>query len=183
MSSSENSAPFKDKFLYPVLWSLLEVFFTLVVSNFAILVGIFVYKLINSDTSDVWDVFMLHLNKLQYKDLIVFIFGIAAPSIWILIRNKRLWRHNKFCGLLFGLQCVVVMSVGLVYSLSLAEVVKNVDFAEYWASRCFYISVFMWFVTLSYQKIVIDKSSDGISTPNNAGQSAKSIVDSLRSRA
>jgi len=182
MSSNANSAPWRDKYLSPILWSLLEVIFTLVVSNLAIFAGIFVYKLINPETAAVGDVFLLHLNKLQYKDLIVFVFGIAAPSIWILVRNQRLWRHYKFCGFLFVLQCGVVISVGLIYSLSLADVVKNVDFAEYWASRCFYGAVFMWFITLCYQKIVIDKSSDGISAPNNAGQSAANLLNSLRSR-
>jgi len=161
----------------------LEVIFTLVVSNLAIFAGIFVYKLINPETAPTSDVFLLHLNKLQYKDLIVFVFGIAAPSIWILVRNQRLWRHYKLCWLLFILQCGVVISVGIIYALSVADVVKNVDFAEFWARNCFFGAVFMWFLTLCYQKIVIDKSSDGISAPNNAGQSAKNLLDSLRSRA
>lgn len=183
MSSNENSAPWRDKYINPVAWSFFEVVFTLVVSNLAIFAGIFVYKLMNPETAPTGDVFLLHINKLQYKDLIVFVFGIAAPSIWILVRNQRLWRHYKICWFLFILQCAVVISVGLIYALSLADVVKNVDFAEYWARRCFLSAVVMWFLTLCYQKIVIDKSSDGISAPNNAGKSASDILNSLRSRA
>lgn len=183
MSSTTNSTPWKDKYLSPVLWSLLEVAFTLVVSNLAIFSGIFVYKLINPQTAPTADVFLLQLSQLQYKDLIVFVFGIAAPSIWILVRNQRLWRHYKICWLLFILQCIVVISVGVIYALSQADAVKNVNFAEYWARNCFFSAVGMWFLTLCYQKIVIDRSNYGISAPSNAGQSATNILDSLRSRA
>lgn len=183
MSLSGNSIPWRDRYIIPVLWSFFEVLFTIIVSNLAIIFGIFVHQLLQDKTAPMGDVFLLHLNNLQYKDLIVFVFGIAAPSIWILGRNQRLWRHYKFCAILFGLQCGVVISVGMIYALSLAGVVKNVDLAEYWARYCFFGAVFMWFLTLCYQKIVLDKSSDGISAPNNAGQSAANLLDSLRSRA
>lgn len=183
MSFGDQSAPWKDKYLSPIFWSGAEVLFTLIISNLAIVFGIFVYQLIQEKSVPFESVILLHLNGILYKDIIVFVFGIAAPSIWILWRNHRLWRHYKICWILFVLQIGVVISVGVIYALSVAGVVKNVGFAEYWAQRCFIGAVFMWFVTLCYQKIVIDKSSDGISAPNNAGQSANDLLTSLRSRA
>lgn len=183
MNFSEYFNPWWDKYLSPIMWSLFEVLFTLLVSNLAIIFGIFVYQLLQEKTAPMTDVVFSHLSNLQYKDLIIFVFGVAAPSIWILGKNQRVWRHYKFCAILFLLQCAVVISVGLIYALSLAGVVKNVVLAEYWARYCFFCAVLMWFFTLCYQKIVLDKSSDGISAPNNAGQSASDLLTTLRSRA
>lgn len=183
MNLCEHLSPLWEKYLSPIYWSFLEVLFTLLVSNLAIIFGIFVHQLLQDKTAPMLGVILTHLHNLQYRDLIIFVFGVAAPSIWILGRNQRVWRHYKFCAFLFILQWGVVISVGLIYALSLAGVVKNVELAEVWAKYCFFSAVIMWFITLCYQKIVLDKSSNNISAPDNAGQSAADLLNNLRSRA
>lgn len=180
MSNREEAAGLNSKYLAPIIWSVLEVGFTILISNLAILFGAFAYQLMQEKSLPMADVLSLQFGNIQYKDVIVFVFGIAAPSIWILGRNHRLWRHSKLCFALFVVQILVVFGGGLVYSLSLTGAVKNIAFAELWAFRCLLVAIFLWFMTLCCQKIIIERSGGGLASPGDGEESGQDVLKYLR---
>lgn len=77
--------------------SLAEVAFTLLVSNLAILVGVFVFQLTQERTQSFLDVFITIINKnIKPTEILVYILGLIAPAIWIMVTEFRSWRHAKF---------------------------------------------------------------------------------------
>lgn len=159
-----------------------EVLFTLLLSNAAVLIAAYVVMLNQNEPVQisVWNVFTEQLLKfIKPTEIIVFILAIVAPAIWILLKNIEGWRHLQWwVTLLFG-QFVVVLISTLIFATSLAGFANNKGLTNASALVCLGFAIFIWYVTLVYQKTVIENSSKQIKKPKPGNSSGDEILNSL----
>ncbi len=177
--------------LWTKLWSnpwtasIIEVAFTLLVSNFAILIAVFVYLLGQSSETDnaFWATFAAVVHKnIKSTEIIVFILGLIAPAMWIMFKHFRLWRHTVFWILLLLIQAFVVMSTGIIFAMSITDTLKNTDLASFWANLCLVAALCVWYSTLVYQKKVIESAGDKLERPKPGKESGSDVLAALRSQ-
>lgn len=167
----------------PWVVSLLEVFFTLLVSNFAILIAAFVYLLGQSEPQETafWSVFFAVISKnIKSTEIIVFILGLIAPAMWIMFKHIRLWRHTVLWVVLLAIQAVVVVSTAIIFAMSITDTLKNRDLANFWAYWCFGAAICVWYSTLVYQKKVIESAADIVERPKPGRESGSDVLAALR---
>lgn len=169
----------------PWLYSLAEVLFTLLVSNAAVLVAAYIFMLNQVEPVEisVWSVFADQLMKfIKPTEIIVFILAIIAPTIWILLKNVEGWKHLRFWAFLLIIQVVVVVVSVVIFATSLAGFANNKSLTNSSAVFCLFFAIVVWYITLVYQKAVIDKSGDQIEPPTAGNGSGEAILKSLEGR-
>lgn len=163
--------------------SAVEVVFTLCVSNLAILIGVFVSQLTSEQTQSTWVVFSSIIAKnIKATEILVFILGFIAPAIWIMVSHFRSWKHAKLWFLFFAIQIGVVGSTGIIFALSLIGALKNQALAESWANLCLALALIVWYVTLVYQKKILDGLSDRIGQPKPGNESGSAVLATLEGK-
>lgn len=177
--------------LWTKLWanpwtaSVIEVAFTLLVSNFAILIAVFVYLLGQPSQTDspFWTTFATVVHKnIKSTEIIVFILGLIAPAMWIMFKHFRLWRHTVFWIALLLIQAVVVLSTGIIFAMSITDTLKNTNLASFWANLCLVAALCVWYSTLVYQKKVIESAGDKVERPKPGKESGSDVLAALRSQ-
>jgi len=169
----------------PWIASIIEVAFTLLVSNFAIFIAVFVYLLGQSPQTDgaFWTTFATVIHKnIKSTEIIVFILGLIAPAMWIMFKHFRLWRHTVFWILLLFIQAVVVLSTGIIFAMSITDTLKNTDLASFWANLCLCAALCVWYSTLVYQKKIIEGAGDNVERPKPGKESGSDVLAALRSQ-
>lgn len=169
----------------PWLGSLFEVIFTLLVSNFAILIAVFVYMLGHPQEPEntFQTVFFSVVNKnIKSTEIIVFILALIAPAMWIMFKHIRLWRHTVQWIFLLVLQVGVVLSTAIIFAMSITDTLKNTDLADSWAYFCFCVALCAWYWTLVYQKKVIDSVGEKIERPKPGKESGSDVLAALRGK-
>lgn len=165
--------------------SFIEILFTLFVSNAAILISVFAYLLLQDPSAKKvpFDDLLLDTLKETIKptEILVYILGIIAPAIWIIVRNIQHWRHRTFLFVVVMAQGLVVISATIIFAFSLANILKNTPFATGWAWLCFALALGAWYATLVYQKAVLDAANQHIEQPRPGKASGDSILNALRS--
>jgi hypothetical protein len=175
--------------LWKELWgnpwfaSLIEVIFTLLVSNLAILIAVFVYMLGHPQTpgNTFWTVLVAVVNKnIKSTEIIVYILALIAPAIWIMFKHIRLWRHTGQLIFLLVLQIGVVLSTAIIFAMSMTDTLKNTNLANFWAYFCLIVALGAWYWTLVYQKKVIDSAWDKVERPKPGKESGSDVLAALR---
>lgn len=167
----------------PWFSSLIEVVFTLLVSNFAILIAVFVYMLGHPQepANTFWTVFVAVINKnIKSTEIIVFILALIAPAMWIMFKHIRLWRHTGQWLFLLVLQIGVVLSTAIIFAMSITDTLKNTNLANFWAYLCLVVALCAWYWTLVYQKKVIDSAGDKVERPRPGKESGSDVLAALR---
>lgn len=169
----------------PWFSSLTEVLFTLLLSNAAILVAAFVFMLNQNEPVEisVWSVFTEQLLKfIKPTEIIVFILAIVAPAIWILLKNVEGWRHLQWWAALLIGQCIVIIISTIIFATSLAGFANNKGLTNTSALFCLGGAIAIWYVTLVYQKTVIENSSKQIKKPKPGSSSGDAILKVLEEK-
>ena len=183
VATEEDSSRWKKILDNPWLGSLIVVVFTLIVSNFAILIAVFVYMLGHSQEPEntFQTVFFSVVNKnIKSTEIIVFILALIAPAMWIMFKHIRLWRHTGQWIILLVLQVVVVLSTSIIFAMSITDTLKNTDLADSWAYFCFCVALCAWYWTLVYQKKFIDSAGEQIEKPKPGKESGSDVLAALR---
>jgi len=183
VATEKDSSRWKKILDNPWLGSLIEVIFTLIVSNFAILIAVFVYMLGHSQEPEntFQTVFFSVVNKnIKSTEIIVFILALIAPAMWIMFKHIRLWRHTGQWIILLVLQVVVVLSTSIIFAMSITDTLKNTDLADSWAYFCFCVALCAWYWTLVYQKKFIDSAGEQIEKPKPGKESGSDVLAALR---
>lgn len=163
----------------PYSRSLVEVLFALVVSNAAFLLSMFVYVLIQ-DKSASWEPIWATVKKeIGTNEIFVYILGFLAPAMWIMVSNVRIWRHVGFLLVLLVLQIIVLLTTAVIFSLSLAEILKNAEFANLWAWGSLGVALVIWYATLVYEKKVLRTIDERIEKPRPGNDSGAGILKEL----
>lgn len=169
----------------PWVASFIEVVFTLLVSNFAILIAVFVYLLgqPQQHESTFWTVFFAVVNKnIKATEIIVFILALIAPAMWIMFKNIRLWRHTVLWIVLLAIQVVVVLSTSIIFAMSITDTLKNTNLANSWAYICLFAALCVWYSTLVYHKKVIENAVDKVERPKPGKESGSDVLEALRGK-
>lgn len=168
----------------PYVVSGIEVAFTLLVSNFAILIAVFVYLLgqqPQQQENAFWTVFFTVVNKnIKSTEIIVFILGLIAPAMWIMFKHIRLWQHTVQWFVLLAIQTVVVFSTAIIFAMSITDTLKNTNLANYWACWCLVAALVVWYWTLVYQRNVIESAGDKVERPKLGKESGSDVLAALR---
>ncbi|WP_126312751.1 MULTISPECIES: hypothetical protein [Delftia] len=160
-----------------------EVLFTLLLSNAAVLIAAYVFMLNQTEPVEVsvWGVFTEQLQKfIKPTEIIVFILAIVAPAIWILLKNVEGWRHLQWWAALLCGQFFVVLISTLIFATSLAGFANNKGLTNASALGCLGLAIIIWYVTLVYQKTVIENSSRQIKKPKPGESSGDEILNTLK---
>lgn len=165
----------------PWATSAYEVLFTVVISNLAIILAIFIKALSNTDNQDFYYLLENLLeDKIKPTEIIVFVLALIAPAMWIMVRNIRLWRHSNLLLIFLAVHGVIVLSTSIIFSLALSSKLNNLALAMYWAKLCLAISLFVWYFTLVYYKKVIESPGKNLPTPKPGNESGSDVLKQLR---
>lgn len=175
------SATFKWVAKNVYIASAIEVLFALLVSNAALFVAMFVYLLMASeDSSNLAVVAISTLQKsIKTTEVVVYILGFLAPALWIIVSNARAWKHMYFLIVLLVIQGIVIVSTSLIYALSLANVLNNQALASSWAWASLAAALFVWYITLIYQKKVLLNLEKKIERPTAGHESGSAVLAGL----
>lgn len=178
---SNNQETFLSRLINnPWATSAYEVIFTMVVSNLAILLAVFIKALTNTENQDFYYLLEnLAQEKIKPTEIIVFVLALIAPAMWIMIRNIRFWRHSYLLLFFLLAHAVIVISTSIIFSLALSATLNNVELALYWAKFCLTISLFVWYFTLVYHKKVIESAGKNIPTPKPGKESGSDVLKQL----
>ncbi len=165
----------------PGVDSALEVAFTLLVSNLAILFAVFIYMLMHQPEKSFWEVLMTVIkDKIKPTEIIVFILGFIAPAMWIMFKNIHFWRHTALWFIFLGVQAFVVISTAIIFAMAITETLMNTELAQYWANWCLLAALVVWYATLVYQKKVIEDPGNRLKTPRPGKESGSDVLAALK---
>lgn len=163
--------------------SAVEVAFALTVSNLAILISVFVYFLMqDSGINDLDATINTFKTSIKPTEIIVYILGFIAPAIWIIVKNLRLWRHLGLLFFFLAIQAIVVLSTSIIFALSIAQTLRNVNFAIHWAWGCLAAALAVWYFTLVYQKSVLDRLGGQVHKPKPGQESGSAVLAALEAK-
>lgn len=166
------------QYLDPFTKTLTEVLFVLVVSNFSLVVAIFVYLVNTSGTSLSLELMAtVTKNNVRSTEILVYLLAIIAPTLWIMVSNWRARRHAGFFWLLFFLQILIIIGSSYIYGAAKAGSVANDSFVDVWALICLISTVLCWYATLVYEKKVLSAVD---AFPRNSADGGDDILTELR---
>lgn len=134
-----------------------EVAFTLVVSNLALGIMIFITFLIdkNADISanNVWTRLSQSINP---TEIIAYILAVITPTLWYMAVNARARKYLKgFTWILF-FQCLLILGSAIVFALAKTGIELNERILTPFAWVSFLVAVAIWYGVLVFQKGVKD---------------------------
>lgn len=182
-TTTETKIGLKEKILTnPWSDSFVEVFITLAISNFAIIIAAVVALLLLPDGADSGKTIIeIAYKSLRPTELTVYIFGFIAPTIWIMFRHMRYWKHTTLWVVMLLAQIAIILFATIIFSLAISESLRNISLAEKLLAWCFAIALLVWYSSLVYQKKFIDDPASQIKRLSPGGDRPVSLIDSLES--
>lgn len=168
------------KYVRPGFEAFKEISFTLVVSFCFIFLASFAYALVNEGV-DLASA-LVHVTEKNVNPIETFgyILGFLAPAMWIMVKHHDRWKHQWILKLLFGTQTFVSLAAIVIFILSFLEFTKNQQLANISSWVCFFAALLIWYLTLFYNKAVLENAEDQINQPTPDTQSGSDILASLR---
>lgn len=167
------------KHLQAPAWSAAaEVAFTLIVSNMALGVGVFIAFLIDRKTdisvSSVWTRLSESINP---TEILVYILAVITPTLWYMAVNARARRYLRGFTWIFLCQCGLISGSAIVFALSKSGMTLNERILTPFAWGCFVVAVAIWYGVLVFQKSV--KEGPHVDATDIAAQGGKAIAQEL----
>lgn len=130
-----------------------EVAFTLVVSNMALLIMLFLAFLIDKNAeislSEVWS----RLGEsIKPTEVLVYILAVITPTLWYMAVNVRARKYLKGFTWILLLQCLLVLGSAIVFALAKTGLVLNDRILTPFAWISFFFAVAIWYGVLVFQK-------------------------------
>jgi hypothetical protein len=173
---------FVDRWIPCLFSSSKEVVFTLLVSNGALFVALFCHYVdTKGEQPNVASAVQLIFAEIKTTEVLAYVLAILAAPLWIMVSRWRASRHANFFFTLYIVQWIMVAGSAYIFARARSpEGVANEFFVNRWALWCFAASVAIWFVTLTYQKLVLEASNETLASPSTSGQSGEAMLDELR---
>lgn len=171
------------KFLqnHPVCTAFFEVAFTVIVSNAALAFSVFVYIAQTENAFLSYDtVESVIANNVKASEVLVYLLALVAPTLWIMVSHWRARKHVSLFWTLFFVQIIIIICSSWIYGAAKSGLLKNDIFVNKWAISCLIVALLIWYATLVYQKIVLDKVSGP--SYSSAPESGSSILAELENR-
>lgn len=167
-------------YVKPCLESLFEVMFTLVFSFVFIFIATLAYGL-SHDGVDIGTAISYVLEKnVKPTETFGYILGFLAPAMWIMFRYFDRWKHAWLLRALFVSQGIAALAATVIFILSFLQLINNKELADLWSWICVAIALLVWYLTLVYQKAVLEGAADQIQQPTPESQSGTDVLASLR---
>lgn len=157
----------------PWIMALVEVGFSLLVSNCALLFAVFVYMVHSKGEVLTFDLALrIIVSAINMYEIIVYILAVLAPAMWIMINNWQARKYNVLFWFLFFVQILILVCCFYIYGVGKTGGSVNKEFVEGIAKYSIFIAIFIWYVTVWFQRAFIDslgarvansKPSDGTS--------------------
>lgn len=158
-----------------------EVAFTLVVSNAALLVAVFIHLVDNADAQPNLDTALAVIfRNIKSTEILAYVLAIISAPLWVMVSRWQARRHAPFFFWLLGLQMIMVSGSAYIFARARGAGVANVDFASKWALYCFIGSILVWFVTLVYARVELDVGDETMATPSTSEESGSDVLADLR---
>lgn len=160
--------------------SLIEVGFSLFVSNCALLFAVFIYLVNTKSAILTYDVALrVIISSINIGEMIVYILAVLAPAMWIMVSNWRARKYNVIFWILGFFQVAIIICCFYIYGVSKTGELANPDFVKRFAMICFPMSVIIWYVTVFFQRAFLNEVvANTNSSSNTAG--SKAILSGLR---
>lgn len=147
---SEKTWGFIKRFMWPALY---ESVFILLISNASLFVLILMHVVTTKGAKLSTELLgTVVTENVQSPEILVYVLALVAPAAWIMISNWRGKRHLTFYWILFFLQAIIVLGSAIIYSLAKSSGIENKEFVDDWALMCVFVGVFIWYITLVYDK-------------------------------
>jgi uncharacterized membrane protein YhaH (DUF805 family) len=160
-----------------------EVVFTLIVSNATLLVAVFIHFVDTQNAKIGLDeATTVIFSNIKATEILAYVLAIIAAPLWIMVSRWRARRHANFFFWLLFLQFVMVSGSAYIFAKARGTGVANQEFASSWAFYCFASSVVLWFITLTYEKLVLDAADETMASPSSSGESGEGVLGELRGR-
>lgn len=175
MSISENT----NKRSIAPWWSAAgEVAFTLVVSNSAIFLMLFIAYLIDKNaeisTAEVWSKLSGSINP---TEVLIYILAVITPTLWYMAVNSRARKHLTGFTWILLLQCTLILGSAIVFALAKTGIALNENVLVPFSWVSFVSAVAIWYGVLVFQKSVKDNLH--INASDIASQSGKRMAEEL----
>lgn len=155
-----------------------EVAFTLVVSNSAILIMLFIAFLIDRDADmsagGVWERLS---NSINPTEVLVYILAVITPTLWYMAVNARARKYLRGFTWIFLLQCFLILGSAIVFALAKTGVTLNEKVLVPFAWVNFLFAVAIWYGVLVFQKSA--KDGPHVDASDIAARGAKAIAQEL----
>ena len=156
----------------------IEVVFSLVVSNFALVVAAFIYMVSTEGAH-----FSLSLivnvmrSAINSAEAIVYILAVIAPAMWIMVNNWRARSYHWMFPWIICVQSIIVIFCFCIYGMAKVGRIGNQNFVDLFASICFPVAVFTWYITVYFQRAHLDQPPAADNA--NRSQASKNIAEGL----
>ncbi|WP_164283351.1 hypothetical protein [Stenotrophomonas maltophilia] len=138
--------------------ALVEVCFSLFVSNCALLFAVFIYLVNTKSAVLTYDVaFGVIVRSINLGEIIVYILAVLAPAMWIMVSNWRARKYNVIFWILGFFQVAIIVCCFYIYGVSKTGELVNPDFVKRFAMICFPMSVLIWYVTVFFQRAFLNE--------------------------
>ncbi|MGB5787650.1 MAG: hypothetical protein WBH11_19945 [Stenotrophomonas geniculata] len=161
-----------------VCMALIEFLFSLVVSNFALIFAVFVY-MVSTEGANFSMPLALGVirSAINSAEAIVYILAVIAPAMWIMVNNWRARSYHWLFPWIIFVQAIIVIFCFCIYGMAKVGKIGNQAFVDLFASICFPVAVFTWYITVYFQRAHLDQPP----AADNAGrnQASTDIVSGL----
>jgi hypothetical protein len=173
---------FADRWWPRLVSSGKEVLFTLLVSNGALLFAVFIHYVDTpGEKPSIATALQVIFAEIKSTEVLAYVLAILAAPLWIMLSRWQARRHANFFFWLLIIQAIMVFGSGYIFARARTPGgIANQQFVSSWALYSFVGAVVIWFVTLMYQKLVLDGSNETMATPSSSGQSGEGVLDRLR---
>ena len=138
--------------------SFVELAFTLIISNAALLFLVFTYLVDTEGAQFSWELSARIIEKnFVPTEVLVYLLALISPALWIMAFNWRARKHVAFYWGLLLIQGIIVVGSAYIYGKAKTGGVKNVEFVTHWSSTCLILGLVIWYVTMVYNRAVISK--------------------------
>lgn len=162
--------------------SALEIIFSLAVSNAAIFVALFVRVVATEGANLSFSGFFEVVTDIvKSAEIIFYVLGFIAPTLWIMIVDWRARHHAGFFWILLLSQGAVVTLCAVCYGLSQLGMATNQSFVNQFAVVSLILALVTWYLTLAFHKNFLRRANQEVATYSGADDgAAERILNQLR---
>lgn len=160
-------------------WSAaVEVAFTLVVSNMALGIVVFITFLVDRErvvsAATIWTRLSESINP---TEVLVYILAVITPTLWYMAVNARARKYLKGFTWILLSQCFLIVGSAIVFALAKTGMTLNERILTPFAWGSFFMAVAIWYGVLVFQKGA--KEGPHVDATDIAAKGGKAIAQEL----
>lgn len=143
--------------LNPVMISFWEVIVTFLLANVALFFAVFVYMVHTEVPFSFELAWHIIRENVKSSEVLIYVMGVVAPTLWFMFAHWRARSHSNLFFVVLIFQGIVICTSAYIYGAGKTGGKMNADFVDFWAIFCLVCALLIWFATLMYKRLVIDK--------------------------